>query len=196
MLKIDKMKKSLIFLLLLLVQMGSCQTPILPLSTYEHIPNGAYIKDVNNELLHYIGTWEGVLNNKKYTFEFVKFESHFNNLFYKDELLCKFKVTDLSTGNILYNDLNIYNYDGYKIYALTPPHRGMLHCIFTDTNENCNNTLEFYLRNINGQSNKLTYCYFRYTDEWGILGNGCPNYEDRMTIPIYLPTEDLILTKL
>lgn len=191
--------KRIIYIAIVLLISLSCkaQSPIVLLSTYENIPNGAYLKDTNNELLKYTGTWQGVLDNKRYTFEFTKFEYHYDsyNLFYKDELLCKFKVIDLTTNTILYDDLSVYNFGDYKINALTPPKRGMLHCIFTDSDENCNNVLEFYLRNINGEPNKLRYCYFRYTDNWGKFGTECVNYQDRMMIPVFLPKEDLTLTK-
>ena len=182
----------------LITQFVWCQTPILPLSTYEDIPIGAYLKDLDNVLLPYIGTWEGTLNNKKYTFVFVKFPQHDNfGEYYIDELMCNFRVVNLVTGSIIYDNLGATNYGDYRINT-SRPFRGLLHCYFIDTDENCKNSLEFYMRNINGQPNKLTYYDFRYSESWGDLSIGlnCNDFSDRMEIPVFLPRQDLILTKL
>ena len=192
------MKKIFIFFAFIITQVAYCQTPILPLSTYENIPSGAYLKDLDNVLLPYVGTWEGTLDNKKYTFVFTKFPQYDKfGEYYEDVLKCKFKVTDLVTGTIIYDNLSAINYDDHMILAATS-HRGLLHCFFTDTDANCKNGLEFYIRNINGQPNKMTYCYFRYSESWGGLSIGldCINYSDRMNIPVFLPKQDLILTKI
>lgn len=180
-----------------MAQISSCQTPILPLSTYENIPNGAYLKDINNVLTPYIGTWEGILNNKKYTFVFTKFAQRYNSFssYYQDELMGNFKVTDLSTGTVLYDNTAATNYDDFRIYGTHPNvARGMCSFYFTDTVANCENNLKFILRNINGQPNKLTYCYFEY-DGW-LKESDCHNYPNRAAIPVFLPTQELILTKL
>ena len=198
MLNLKIMKRTLIIIAFSTAQIVWCQTPVLPLSTYEDIPNGAYLQDLNNSFGQYIGIWEGTLNNKKYTFEFTKFEQHYDDfsLCYEDILKSKFRVTDITSGTIEYDGLSASDYDDYRILTIPPPSNGMLHCFFTDTDANCRNELEFYLRNINGQPNKLTYCNFRYTDEWGLPGIECVDYADRMDIPVFLPMQDLILTKL
>ena len=45
------------FCLLLALNANSQVTTIVPLSSYDY-PNGAYLKDLNNELTFWEGTWE------------------------------------------------------------------------------------------------------------------------------------------
>ncbi|WP_394758798.1 DUF6705 family protein, partial [Flavobacterium sp.] len=190
------MKKTAIILILLVTQLASCQ--IMPLSTL-NAPNGAYLKDLDNTFLPYLGTWEGVLNNKKYTFEFVKFTQRLvmrsnSYSYYRDDLMGKFKVTDLITGSVIYDNLAITNYDQYRIDGTNPStSRGICAFYFTDTDANCKNGMEFKLQNVTGQPNQLKYCYFLYTDSW--TGSDCPYYPNRLAIPVFLPKEELILTK-
>ena len=193
------MKKTALFLVLLITQLASCQT-IMPLSTLNP-PYNSYLKDLDNTFLPYLGTWEGILNNKKYTFIFTKFAQHQSAaysteyMFYQDELKAKFKVTDLATGNVIYDNTSAINYDDYMIQGTDPSTaRGICVFFFTDTDANCRNKMEFTLMNIRGQPNQLKYCYFEYTDSWS--GFECTNYPNRMDIPVFLPKEELILTKI
>jgi len=192
------MKKTILILAFLMIQIVSCQT-IVPLSTI-HVPNGAYVQDTNNTFNKYIGTWEGILNNKKYTFVFTKFPQHpvvwsATYSYYEDQLMGNFKVTDLATNTVIYDNTTATSYDNFRIYGTYPSlARGICEFIFTDTDANCQNRLEFTLKNITGQPNQLKYCYFKYNDWWSF--NDCPNYSSRSQIPVYLPMQDLILTKL
>ncbi|GAA4775922.1 MULTISPECIES: DUF6705 family protein [Flavobacterium] len=112
---------------LLIITAISCKSQIAPLNglTFEY-PNGTYFKDLNNELDYYVGRWEGTLNNKKYTFEFVKFTHHLSSYdgttngsyYYKDIVKVKLKVLDLQSNQILYDNLNAINYDDYLILGL------------------------------------------------------------------------------
>jgi len=194
------MNKIILILFCISVQISSCQT-IKPLDTYDY-QDGDYMKDLNNVLLPYVGTWEGVLNNKKYTFVFTKFTQHltaYSSVFfhYSDDLMANFKVTDLATNTVIYDNTATTSYNNQRIFCANPDvPRGMLHLFFTDTDANCQNKLSFVLRNITGYPDQLTYCYFKY----GSWGNGvyrdCPNYTDRSQIPVYLPQQDFVLTKL
>ena len=172
-------------------------TVVLPLSSYDY-PNGAYLQDTNNELLPYVGTWEGISNNKKYIFEFQKFTQLLSSTpdgvtyNYRDEIKVKFKVIDLVTNTVLYNGLSATSPADFPIYGVSRPHRGLFNFVFTDTDANCQNTLEFYLLNI-FQPGKFKYCYFAYDDWWR---KDLCNYTDRMAIPHFLPTSEFILTKI
>lgn len=194
------MKNILIIILGLLfsIKTNAQVTVVLPLDAYEY-PNGAYLKDLNESLLPYVGTWKGVLNNHEYTFVFQKFTQHLTtlpngNYHYEDEIKAKFKVVDLLEEDVIYDNLSATNYDDFLIYGLFPStSHGIFQFIFRDTDLNCNNTLSFTLMNIIGQTNKLKYCYFEYKDSWKSWD--CPNYPNRMNIPVYLPLNDLVLTK-
>lgn len=191
------MKKiKLILFLFFVTNIYSQVTVELPLGTYEY-PSGAYLKDVNYELNKYIGTWEGILNNKKYIFVFQLFPqrltSYPSGLYhYADELKVKFKVIDLVSNTTLYNGLNATAYEDFPIYTGSKPYLGLFQLWFTDTPANCKNELMFYLKDVSGVDNQLKYCYFEYY-EW-MRPVDCP-FANQIDIPVLLPKEDLILTK-
>ena len=175
-------------------------TSIAPLNglSFEH-PNGTYFKDLNNELDYYTGRWEGISNNKKYIFEYVKFTQHLNNWAvdgsynYSDKLQGKFKVIDLVTNQVLYDDLNVVNYDDYLISGIVKKNKSFSF-MYLDKPEKCNLQAEFYLmRRDDLPSNQLKYCCFTLKNYGDLMG--CSTYSDIHQIPIFLPKEDLILTK-
>ncbi|MGL6128449.1 DUF6705 family protein, partial [Chryseobacterium artocarpi] len=92
-----------IFLFILLSISISCTAQTYPLRTFTDIPENAYLKDLNNELNYYAGTWKGIWNNKTIYIIFKKNTYTYDNVlkYYKDNLIGKFKVLD-SNGNILF----------------------------------------------------------------------------------------------
>ena len=154
--------------------------------------DGVYFKDLNNEMAHYVGTWQGVQNNKKYIFQFVKFEQHLENdtdntYFYIDCIRIKFKVIDLTSNQVLYDDTSITNYDDFKILGLSLKTGGYWYL----DKANCELDVKFSIHKIIGNPNQIKYCYFNYV--WYNI-EGCP-YANTISIPMFLPKEDLILTK-
>jgi len=106
-----------IILILLILFTFSCKSQTYPLRTYTDIPDNSYLKDVNNELPNYVGTWKTMWNNKTiYIYiseEINKYNSSLN--IYMDYLIIKFKVTDV-TGIILFDNTNLSN-DDAKIFG-------------------------------------------------------------------------------
>ncbi|HCR76871.1 MAG TPA: hypothetical protein DIW37_10810, partial [Chryseobacterium sp.] len=108
-----------IFLLLFVVI--SCKTyaqqTIVPLRTYTDIPEnqGYYLKDTNNELQDYEGTWKGIWNNKTIFITFHKIANKYNETlkFSTDYLAGKFKTLD-NNGNILFDNTNL-SFENSKI---------------------------------------------------------------------------------
>lgn len=189
-------KKTIITLFILFnTVFASCQvTTTVPLNTYDY-PNGAYLKDLNNELPFWEGTWEGIANNKKYIFEFVIFRQHlitFPNNHYIDEIKGKLKVIDLNTSQELYNNLNITNYENFKIHGLSL--RGsVFHFWFQDTINNCFNEASFSLVKDPATSNQIIYKNFELGEYIGNYLN-C-SYQNQSDIPMFLPRVNLVLTK-
>ncbi len=173
---------------------ANCQvTTEVPISSYDY-PNGAYLKDVNNELSYWEGAWEGTINNKKYTFVFTKFIQYLkgdtnSNYYYRDEILGKYKVVDLATNQVLYNNLTAVNHDDYSILGLAIRNGGFSFW-FQDVASKCYNSVEFSLHKINGQPNQIKYCNFRFGEY-----HYCTNYSNQASIPMFLPQQELILTK-
>lgn len=110
---------SIIFANLLYSQPGSqtliefCpQKTIVPLRTWTEIPEEQcyYLKDTNNELQDYVGTWTGTWNNKTIYISISKITEKYSWVFkyYSDFLIAKFKVLD-SNGNILFDNTNLPN---------------------------------------------------------------------------------------
>ncbi len=190
------MKKTIKILSLFLLFTINCNcqvTTIVPYNSYDY-PNGAYIKDLDNELPFYVDTWVGILDNKKYTFEFIKFTQHLSQYesggpyHYIDALRGKFKVEDLTTGTVLYDNLSATAYEDYNI-DLSSLIIGASF-FYLDKN-NCFNSAKFFLLKVAGNPNQLRYEHFRLTD---YIDNDCP-YTNQADIPMFLPTGDLILTR-
>jgi hypothetical protein len=190
-----------IFCLFFTISASSQVTQIVPLQTIDYT-NGTYFKDLNNELSFLVGAWEGVVNNKKYIFEFTLFpqvlKSYKDNSYeYKDELLGKFKVIDLVTNQILYDNINATNYNEYNIFVTHISQGVEFKFLFLDTEFNCNNQVHFSLIKNVSNLNQITYKNFEL-GEFGVFYNdtfGCPNYQSQLDIPVFLPSVELVLTK-
>ena len=110
------MKKILILCILLTVSSRAQQvTTIVPIGE-PFFESGTYLKDVDNTFLPFIGTWEGIFNNKKYTINLIKFTQHLHNTgtgkyYFRDVIKGGLKVQDLTTNIILYDNLFSTIYD-------------------------------------------------------------------------------------
>ncbi|WP_404986861.1 DUF6705 family protein [Chryseobacterium sp. M5] len=70
----------------------------------ETCPNATYVKDVNNLLNKYVGTWIGTLNGKNYEFNFAKKENT-GEVIKWDFLVGRLKITN-SNGIIEFDNFN------------------------------------------------------------------------------------------
>lgn len=181
---------------LLITLNANCQvTTTVPISSYDY-PNGAYLKDLDNELSYWEGTWEGTVNNKKITIVFAKIIQHLKgdvneHYYYRDEIIGKYKVVDLITNQVLYDNLSATNYNDYSILGLVV-RNGDFTFRFQDVDSKCYNSVQFHLQKITGHPNQVKYCYFRFLDyqNWD-----CTNYTNQGSIPMFLPQVDLTLIK-
>lgn len=192
------MKKIIVITILLLsIKAQSQLGVIVPKSTSSfEVPNGTYIKDVDNEYLPYVGTWKGILDGKEYTFVFHVFEHHLisfpnGDYYYDDRLKAKYEVKDIATGIVLLSTMTAVNYDDYFILGLSSPSNGRLDFLYTDIS-NCYNSMTFALESIPGVSNQLYYGGFSYDSFY--VKEGCP-YVNRIDIPVAIPKKGLIFTK-
>jgi len=97
------MKK--IIILLLTITAFSCKSQIIPQNNaYVNIPQGAYIKDTQNFLDNFVGTWQYQNGNEQFTITFAK-ELHYNyDSWYQDILIGEYKYVN-SSGVTLINTL-------------------------------------------------------------------------------------------
>ena len=184
--------KYLVLLKLLLIT-TSCKSQILPLNTLvDDVPQGAYVKDLNNELNAYTGTYKTNYNGNEITL-FInkvehKLEKRTNKDYFVDVLDVKYIVKN-SSGLILQNTSNgtTANIEFYSIRL-----------------RSYNNTVTFYYSGTNCKvgwgkvilkkhsSTQLSWEY--YPNSRILDSTTCPPGTDTT---VYLPdTEDeLIFTK-
>ena len=90
------------------------QQTIVPIRTYTDIPENAgyYMKDTNNELSSFVGTWTGTWNNKTLIIIFSKILNKYDETFKysRDYIVGKFKTLD-SNGNILFDNTSLSDND-------------------------------------------------------------------------------------
>lgn len=101
-----------LFLFIFICSIISCSAQTYPLRTFTDIPENAYLKDTNNELSSYEGTWKGMWENKIIYITFKKNIYIYDDVlrYYKDNLIGKFKVLD-TNSNILFDNTNLPDSD-------------------------------------------------------------------------------------
>lgn len=170
----------------------SCKAQILPLNTYlDDIPNNAYVKDLNNELSAYVGTYEANFDNKKITLYFTKqenkLEKRVKKNFYRDVIIVKY-VIKTTSGTVLQDTKN-NNITMNELYSIgTRPSNNELYLSYSGTNCMVGWGMVI-LKKLN--ANQLSW-YYR-PNSIIIDDNTCPPGTD---LTIYLPeVKDLIFTK-
>ena len=189
------MKNLILFIVpLLFIVEGSAQEEIVPLNNdYLYgIPNGVYVKDINNDFYPYVGTWTAVLDDKQYFIRFVLIPHHLisfpnGNSYHKDILVGSYKVTDLS-GNVLQGDLNNINPQETKIQSISYPVNNQLSFMYID-DDLCGYTGKIMTKLNFGSPNTLSYTF---TAKSFVPDEGC-YAEENPALPI--PAVSIILTK-
>ncbi|MEY8758886.1 DUF6705 family protein [Chryseobacterium tongliaoense] len=187
--------KTLIFLSLL-INILSCKAQEYPLNIdFRNIPNYSYLKDINNELTPFVGTYQGQFNGNQITL-FVTKESHklidyVDQKFYRDVLPIRFIVKNAS--QVVLQDTKNMNFQSnqvqHTIYStIINPYQNLLMLTYGGTN--CGvGWGSIRLKKLNA-----TQISWEYRPNDMILDSSkCP---DSTNINIYLPeTKDLIFTK-
>ncbi|QNK77763.1 MULTISPECIES: DUF6705 family protein [Winogradskyella] len=97
------MKNILIAVILMTSFACKAQSPIVPLDTYIHnTPEEGYIKDLDNELDKFVGTWKFTSGLTSLTIELQKLELFYNGKYYQDLLIGEYKYIE--------NGIEIVNY--------------------------------------------------------------------------------------
>ncbi len=187
--KITTLKKT--SLLIYMVCISSCQAQNLPLSTaLSNIPKNAHVKDLNNELTPYIGTYKATFNGNEIILFISKEDDkhmHYGNQeFYRDALVMKYIVTN-STGTILQDTKNSNSSINLVSTKIKSDENSV---IFIYSGTKCGvGWGDIYLKKLNS-----TQISWEYIPDSTIIDSAkCPPGTD---ITIYLPeTKDLIFTK-
>jgi hypothetical protein len=161
-----------------------------------NIINGTYVKDFNNALGDYIGTWRATWQGKILSLKIEKvtkqIESTPNqNYHYRDILIGKYLITDAVSGAVIASSMNIVNPNLDKLYGIGSGQNNKYQFSYTDT-DLCNITGKVILSRNLANNNQLTYEY-EYNEFW--LFDDCP-YHTQGFIPIPIPTIEVVLTKI
>jgi hypothetical protein len=179
-----------IALIFMLIATISCHAQqIYPLRTFTDIPENAYLKDTNNELQDYVGTWKGTWNNKTIFVTLKKVTNKYDDVFkyYRDYLIGKFKVLD-ANGNILFDNTTLTD-DNAKIWGGKFKKVDDKYSLIYNAPELCHTSGTININFTDSTKTKLDWKYI-YRNE--IITVDCPYYNT--SIPESLPKE-IILTK-
>ncbi|WP_419868150.1 hypothetical protein [Chryseobacterium sp. CT-SW4] len=170
---------------------------IYPLNTYyEDVPNYSYMKDLNNDLPPYEGTYKATFEGNEITLFITKEDKMLidygadDRKYYQDVLHVKYTIKNISTGNVLEDNLNSNSLSEREIISM-------------GTNPKENNSIDLgfvggrcfigwgriTLLKINDTQVKWAY----YPNSLILSDSTCPNSSN---LKIYLPdTRNLIFTK-
>ncbi|WP_092735736.1 DUF6705 family protein [Riemerella columbipharyngis] len=187
------MKKIILVFALMIICNINAQRTISLAQAYEYFksPNGipedvSYVKDTNNDLNKFIGTWKGNYDGKTYIFRFIKKIKSGEYDIKWDYLVGKLKVTD-NKGNILYNTFSL---DDDKTYFSGTYLQHQSYIMDFIVNTYCNDSGVVFLRIYDNQPNKMKVLFDR--DRTWYDPKKCPNYE---TYETTLPQKSFVLTK-
>jgi len=186
--------KNIIILLIIVLGTISCKAQQeYPINTVpSNIPNGAYIKDTNNELDRFIGVYKVLYNNKETLININKVTKKPFSLsglnYYKDALIIKYIIKDLS-GNIIQSTINNTD-DGKHFISNTIILSQKNEARFYYTGGDCGiGWGRISIKIIN--NSEISWSY--YPSSTTLDNINCPNPTDTN---IYLPeTKDLLFTK-
>ncbi|KMQ68668.1 hypothetical protein ACM39_05070 [Chryseobacterium sp. FH2] len=189
--------KKILSLFALAISLIHCKAQqVYPLNTYyEDAPDYAYMKDLNNYLPPYVGTYKATYQGNEIILYITKEDKYLKDYgpgdrkYYKDVLHVKYIVKNISTGALLQDTQNVSDPDN-KITSVM-------------TNDNDNNSVSLYykgttcgigwgsitLKKIN--NTQISWSY--YPNDSLFSGGDCPGSQN---IKVYLPVaKDLVFTK-
>ncbi|WP_152560987.1 DUF6705 family protein [Flavobacterium sp. ASV13] len=188
--------KKIFFLGFIILSVISCKAqsiqPIEKAIDYRRaggIPDNIYLKDVNNLLTKYIGTWKGTYQDKNYTLYITKATSKYETITW-DMLLIRYLITT-SNGNVLENTQNLPDNNTYiiegsyfgkdlAVYALD----------FTGKNAMCGNAGTIFIRTKNATNTLMSFGF--EPNKTMISEDTCPGFK---TAELTFPKDGLMLTK-
>lgn len=190
--------KNILFILILITSMIACkaQQQIYPLNTYyEDVPNYSYMKDLNNYLPQYVGTYKATYQGNEITLFITKEDMHLTDYgpndrkYYQDVLHIKYIVKDIATGAMLEDTQNQPNVNNEIISLRTNDlDNNSLSLFYSGTTCGLGSG-EIILKKINSTQINWSFWYEKQL----LIQGECPNYQ---SVKVYLPkTSDLIFTK-
>lgn len=189
---LQKSKKLFLLIAGLISISCTAQNNILPLNTSVfNSPQNSYLKDLNNELLLFVGTWEANFQNKTVKLIVEKHEqvpvTIFDKSFFTDQLLVRYEIKE--NGIIKESTItnNFQNSPKFKIESTTTEN-GKINLVYSGGN------CSVGIGRVIFQKIDATHFYWSYFPGSTTRNdNNCPPNVD---YTIYLPqTSNLIFTK-
>jgi hypothetical protein len=167
--------------------------------TYESVPSGTYLKDLNNELNPFIGTYKAYWENKKIILILQKMEhitsiSSHTHYIYEDVLVGKYEITNEIDNSVLYSTMDVTEYEDFPISNVGGVNDGELHFSFRDIDERCNNNMELELYKMTTQAGVTTVRYWGRGGQFASMKPECM-FVVQESIPKVLPYGFLTLIR-
>jgi hypothetical protein len=181
-------------LLLLFIISFICKAQIIPVENHfnyqNEIPDGTYIKDVNNVLDKFTGTWLGTYDNKNYEIEVeeVVYQSQIRTSLTYDQLYLRYKITD-ANGTVLLNTLPLPDDSDYVVMGEYVKPSGSYQLDYGGYEYDCGQSGTIFIKTFNNNTQMKLYLYLGESPYNEI---DCPNGFAEQVFPTHT---QIILTK-
>lgn len=154
------------------------------------IPEGTYLKDINNRFDKYIGVWKGTYNAKNYEFRVTKFVDKYLNLI-EDKLFIRYIIKDVN-GVILEDTSTLPNESPYVIKGHYFNKTASYYVLYyMGKNAKCGQKGDIYISRYQDTTNlKMVLSMLPSNDM--VLESDCPGFKLAQQI---LPLNNIVLTK-
>ncbi|KIC63053.1 DUF6705 family protein [Chryseobacterium taiwanense] len=183
-----------ILLILISIFTISCNAQVYPLNYQDDVPDGAYYKDLDNELDKYVGTWKGTWSGKTLYLDLRKVKYHYtgNQSYYEDKIFGERKVI-ASDGTIEIDRITNFDIQSPEFRGIeTSLKNGNWKRLYFNPKNMCNKKATLDITSFTG--NQMTL-HFEYLPS--IYDENCQHnaYVDQYgDFPINFP-KDIVLTK-
>lgn len=150
--------------------------------------NVTYVKDINNRLNQFVGTWKGNYDGKSYEFRFVKRKKYGRFSVEWDKIVGRASV---SIGNTtVYNTLD--ELDDCKTYFRGSSFQNNVYTLYFIANIHCNDSGDIFIEVSPSNPNPMTLYFVRDIDILVDIEKKCPNYSSYVPL---MPSKKMILVK-
>lgn len=192
---VNNMKKIIILSLIIIANLSCKAQQIIPVEkaidyrlAENGIPDNTYLKDVNNLLDKYVGTWIGTYDNKTYEFRINKFVNNYSGGTKEDVLLMRYIITN-ANGTQIENTTTLSD-DNNLVIIGDYIQRSTYHLNYFGRESACGQLGTIYieiLKNSNNTKIKLNLL----PEKIMISSSSCPQGISKQIIPI----DQIVLSK-
>ncbi|MET3018918.1 DUF6705 family protein [Flavobacterium hydatis] len=189
------MKKIIILSLIIIANLSCKAQQIIPIEkaidyrlAENGIPDNTYLKDINNLLDKYVGTWIGTYDNKTYNFRIDKFVNNYSGLTKEDVLLMRYIITN-ANGTQIENTMTLSD-DNYLIIKGDYIQKSTYHLDYVGRESACGQLGTIYIEILKNSNNTKMKLYL-LPEKIMISSSSCPQGISSQIMPI----NQIVLTK-